>query len=410
MTDFIGTSDDDRLIGGGKADSFDISQGGADTIKAGGGGDYIGAGGAFSANDQIDGGAGDDVLVLDGDYSAGLTFGAKTLLHVERMELDSGHSYDLTLADQSAASNDDSSLSISAVGDRAKEQIHIDASAFQAGHQLEYSDTGAANSTVLGGAGDDTVTFVGSGHFDVTGGDGSDTVALYRDITKYDHFAGGEGDNDTLVMLSGQTSTLTGAMLDNVETLWVYGGDYAITMRDSTVAAGASMHLYAGDLESGQHVAFDGSAERDGTYTITGGADSDTLTGGRGDDSIAAGSGDDVITGGRGGDLLSGEDGADTFIYGALSDSGHHGQFDLITDLDDGDTIDLSALDANTAKAGDQAFHIVTAFSGHAGELVLTYNADSDLTTLAVDVNGDSKADMAVQIAGDHHDFTHFVL
>jgi hypothetical protein len=32
-------------------------------------------------------------------------------------------------------------------------------------------------------------------------------------------------------------------------------------------------------------------------------------------------------------------------------------------------TIDLSAIDANSTKAGNQAFHMVDHFTGHAGEL-----------------------------------------
>lgn len=412
MTDFIGTVGNDRLIGGDDNDGFFIEQGGADIVKGDGGDDEIHAGGGFSADDKINGGSGNDVLILDGDYSAGVVFGARTLVGVERLEVATGNDYDLTLSDRSAASStnpDGKILAISGNDMGVDDHVRIDASALLAGHQLNLSLTGQATADVIGGAGDDTVVFADGGRYDFSGGDGHDTVALYRTITQADHFDGGGGD-DALVMLAGQDVALSGAMLESVETLWVTAGDYAIEMRDTAVAAGDLMYIYGGDLEAGQHLAFDGARERDGVFQITGGADSDTLTGGRGGDGIAAGSGDDLITGGGGADVLTGGDGADTFVYRALGDGGTHGQFDLITDLEDVDVIDLSALDAKADKAGDQAFHLVTAFSGHAGQLVMTYDADSDLTSLTVDVNGDAKADMTVQIAGDHHDFAGFVL
>ena len=81
---------------------------------------------------------------------------------------------------------------------------------------------------------------------------------------------------------------------------------------------------------------------------------------------------------------------------------------DTIVDLSAEDVIDLSAIDANTHKAGDQAFALVGAFSHHAGELTLT--KDGKFTTLAADVNGDGVADLTVSIKGDHHDFSNFVL
>lgn len=410
MTDFIGGSGDDRLIGRGKPDSFDISQGGADIVKGAGGDDVVMAGGAFGADDRVNGGDGNDTLVLDGDYSAGLVFGDRTLVKVERIELAPGHSYDLTLSAAAAAGNVDSTLTVNTDGLAADRIVRIDASAFQAGSQLQFTSTSDAASTVTGGAGDDLVVLAGTGRFDVAGGDGSDTVALYRAMTVGDHFDGGAGANDTLVMLAGQSTTLTGAMVEGLETLWVFGGDFDVSMRDNALAGGAVMHIYGGDLEAGQHLAFDGSRERAGDYTITGGADSDILAGGRGDDSIAAGAGDDRITGGQGADLISGEAGADSFVYDALNQSGHHGLYDLITDLEADDAIDLSAIDARADKAGDQAFHLVAAFTGHAGELALSYDADADVTTLRVDVDGDARADMAVHITGDRQGFDNFVL
>ena len=63
-----------------------------------------------------------------------------------------------------------------------------------------------------------------------------------------------------------------------------------------------------------------------------------------------------------------------------------------------GDRIDLSAIDANTAASGNQAFNYIgnAAFTGKAGEL-RTVKSASD-TYVYGDVNGDGKADFAVHL------------
>ena len=70
----------------------------------------------------------------------------------------------------------------------------------------------------------------------------------------------------------------------------------------------------------------------------------------------------------------------------------------------------LAAIDADTGAAGDQAFHLVGAFSGAAGELVVVYNAASGRTLIQGDVDGDGQADLSIAVQGDHHDFTNFAL
>jgi hypothetical protein len=74
------------------------------------------------------------------------------------------------------------------------------------------------------------------------------------------------------------------------------------------------------------------------------------------------------------------------------------------------DTIDLSAIDADATTAGDQAFHLVSAFTHHGGELVVSYNAARHLTQLSGDVDGDGVADLFIEATGNHSDFSHFLL
>lgn len=91
-----------------------------------------------------------------------------------------------------------------------------------------------------------------------------------------------------------------------------------------------------------------------------GGAGRDTLLGGGGNDYLMGNDGNDLLIGGAGADHMEGNAGKDTFKFLKLSDFGSTTGFDMITGFVRGeDKIDLSAIDANTAKAGDQAFTFV---------------------------------------------------
>lgn len=186
----------------------------------------------------------------------------------------------------------------------------------------------------------------------------------------------------------------------------------------SSFAEDGQGNLYAISLSGDVYLITPSEAVGDGADDLSGGKGDDKIFGGAGDDvikggadndSLTGGIGDDSLTGGGGRDVMRGQDGADDFIFLKLSDSGAHG-VDRILDLDNSDTIDLSAIDADTTQGGDQAFEIVGNFSHHAGEAVVVYRADIDFTQVRVDVDGDAKADMVIAIRGDHTDFDNFVL
>lgn len=132
--------------------------------------------------------------------------------------------------------------------------------------------------------------------------------------------------------------------------------------------------------------------------TLGGGAGADRLLGFDGRDALFGKLGDDILWGGRGADMLSGESGADTFLYKSRLESTTAAP-DRITDFETKiDHIDLSLIDANSRKAGNQAFTWIGSkdFTGHAGEL-RAVNRDGD-TFVYADVNGDRKADMAIRV------------
>ncbi len=96
-----------------------------------------------------------------------------------------------------------------------------------------------------------------------------------------------------------------------------------------------------------------------GNIAGTGNDLGNSLSGNIGDNQLSGFAGNDTITGGLGADKLTGGLGSDHFVFESIADSsGINGKRDVITDFSGsaGDRIDLSAIDADTATTGDQAF------------------------------------------------------
>lgn len=114
----------------------------------------------------------------------------------------------------------------------------------------------------------------------------------------------------------------------------------------------------------------------------------------RGDD------GQNRLTGGLGADQLTGGGGADVFVYGGVADSTRE-RADRIMDFTVGeDTLDLSAVDADSTRAGDQSFSFIGTqrFSGEAGELRVSMRGG--VLSVIADVDGDGQADFHIRIDG----------
>jgi Ca2+-binding RTX toxin-like protein len=95
---------------------------------------------------------------------------------------------------------------------------------------------------------------------------------------------------------------------------------------------------------------------------------------------------------------LTGGAQADRFIFNSITESRSGGGRDTIVDFNhaQGDRIQLSAIDANTKLAGNQAFSFIgtAAFSGVAGQLrYVKIGADSHIYS---DINGDRVIDMHI--------------
>jgi Ca2+-binding RTX toxin-like protein len=159
-------------------------------------------------------------------------------------------------------------------------------------------------------------------------------------------------------------------------------------------------------LLADEQLIFNGAAETDGSFHFRSGAGDDILVGGRRADIFVSGAGDDQLfglggndrmTGGLGADQLRGGGGNDVFSYEAISHSTAL-SMDRILDFGSGDLIDLAAIDANSALAGNDAFTFIGAngFSGAAGEL-RAYQSNGSWFAEG-DVDGDFVADLVIQI------------
>ncbi len=135
----------------------------------------------------------------------------------------------------------------------------------------------------------------------------------------------------------------------------------------------------------------------------TGNTLNNVLTGNTGVNALSAGSGNDTLIGGLGKDTLTGGLGADKFKFNAETETGiGTSTRDIIVDFNrsQGDKIDLSAIDANTALAGNNAFSAPTIgihFSGtFAGQGRLYF--DQTAHVLYGNNDADNSADFSIQL------------
>lgn len=459
--DFLGTDDDDTFTGTRHNDYFDMSQGGVDHVSGGNGRDVFYFGATLTADDVIDGGtnksgggATGDTVILKGDYSAGLVFGATTMKNVEVLKLEKGFDYDLTFNRSTAG--------VSHVNVEAKlghgHTLTLDASATVSGSvdittTAEFNDlkggTGAdyfrfgktfdatKDHVDGGGGGDyvilagqyDTITldaataaavvnanlrfdgnfdydividpsFAAAGHlvflsygddklggaghfsidasasaadilfdsaiyalasFDVVMGSGDDRLDIDSPqdaINTVDLSHGGDdtlyGDGTTLVTMGGaftaadrlSNGSFAGDMIVTLD------GDYSagVSFLSTTMSGVTAVDLAAGHdyslttngfadgtrfdgsaLGAGNHLYFNGAAQKGGGYTVLGGEGDDTLIGSRKDNVLAGGKGADTLTGGQANDTITGGGGSDTIdltsggkdtiVYVAAADS-----------------------------------------------------------------------------------------
>ena len=264
-----------------------------DTLNGGNGNDTINAG----YGDNVDGGAGFDVLNLDwtgapsgvsSDFSvfelgSTLSIGGGTISGIERIGTVRGSAY----ADVIDAHNNSGFTFIWGQGGN------------------DFIVAGASTNFVYGGDGDDTIDgSYDSYPFQVTfyGEAGNDTL-----IGGYgpERLEGGIG-NDTYRVFDSRVSVIENfnAGLDEVQT----------TLASYTL--GAELENLTGLASSGQALNGNGLAN-----VITGGAGGDVLSGAGGDDILSGGAGNDMLDGGTGADAMAGGAGNDVYVVDDAGDT-----------------------------------------------------------------------------------------
>ena len=137
-----------------------------------------------------------------------------------------------------------------------------------------------------------------------------------------------------------------------------------------------------------------------GADVLNGGDGNDVLLGDMGADALNGGAGDDRLAGGEGRDIMVGGLGFDSFVFLSAADSGPDASTrDSIQSFTrTADRIVLSAIDANAATAGRQAFRLDNGGSFLVGEIRQVVNAAG--VDLLLNLDADAQWEMSIQLLG----------
>lgn len=289
VTGTTGTDGNDTLTGT-DADETIAAGAGDDTASGGAGNDlFI----AASGNDIYDGGEGFDTLDMSAAAEA---------------------SVNLRNGNVRGLGNDTVTGFENVIGSAGNDRI-------VGSDQANVIDGGAGNDRIWAHEGDDMIDG-GAGNDAIRAGRGNDII---RDGAGDDEARGGEG-NDTIIAGAGNDR--------------YFGGSGFDTLDFSEAEAGVVIDTRRGVAEIG-----DGEDQFQNFEAYFGSDYADAIKGSNRGEVFMAGAGDDIIRGGRGGDVMTGGDGADTFVWARGDASGSRGRdLDTITDFEEGDRLDLSAL------------------------------------------------------------------
>jgi uncharacterized delta-60 repeat protein len=348
----------DQLQGGEGNDTLS-GMAGNDTLLGEAGNDSLDGGAGI---DSMTGGEGNDTYVIDSvsdvvvELAGGGTDTVRTALTSYTLQAEIEN---LTATGTGALTGNGNALANFLTGAGAADRL-------QAGDGNDTLIGAAGNDTLLGEAGNDSLDG-GAGTDSMTGGEGNDTYVVDSGTDVIVELAGGGTDT----VRTALTSYTLQAEIENLTAT----STFALTGNGNALA-----------------------------NVLTGSSGADVLSGNDGDDTLVGGAGNDSLRGGAGADRLTGDAGSDVFVYGSLTDSpSASGQQDRITDFMAGtDRIGLSAIDANTALAADQAFvWIGAAALTAAAQVNAVYDPIANLTVLSANVNADLAPDWVVHLEGN---------
>ncbi|MDI9229664.1 M10 family metallopeptidase C-terminal domain-containing protein, partial [Serratia bockelmannii] len=176
-----------------------------------------------------------------------------------------------------------------------------------------------------------------------------------------------------------------------VAAIWDAGGndtlDFSGYSQDQRININEGAFSDVGGLKANIAIAYGAQIEN-----IIGGSGADILVGNALNNTLKGGAGNDIIYGAGGADQLWGNAGADTFVFREAGDS-QAAAPDWIRDFQTAvDKIDLSWLN-QTAKADGSELHFVDSLSGSLYEAALNYDAQQNVTDLAINLSGNQLPD-----------------
>ncbi|HID7510749.1 TPA: serralysin family metalloprotease [Enterobacter hormaechei] len=250
-----------------------------------------------------------------------------------------------------------------------------------------------------------------------TGGDNGGHYAaapLIDDIAAIQHLYGANKTTrtgDTVYGFNSNTDrdfyTATDSNQKLVFAIWDAGGndtlDFSGYSRDQRINLNEGSFSDVGGLKGNVSIAAGVTTEN-----AIGGSGNDVIVGNNADNIIKGGAGNDFIYGGGGQEQLWGGSGNDIFVFSDLNDSPARSP-DKIWDFESGiDKIDLSFF--NHGDKGSDFIHFVDHFSGQAGEALLSYDAQSNLGELELNIGGSANPDFLVHIVGQANVATDFIV
>ena len=301
----IGSNQGDTLTGGNGVDIITANQGN-DSISGGDNNDTIILGSNLTSGDTIAGGVGTDILTFTDANAASNDLDNVT--GIETITLGDAVTFVQTV---DALVANGATLAVNAGGLTGANTLTWNGSAELLG-----------NFSITGGAGADMIT-AGAGSDTVNAGQGDDTIIFSTGLSAADSIDAGDG-NDTLTFTDADGAATDLDRVANIEVITLGNAVTSITTGDQLVAAGATLTVNANALTGTNTLTWNGSAELDGKFSITGGKGADTITGGAGVDTIDGGLGADRLLGGAGDDILIADQ------TDALIDGGTHTTKDIL--------------------------------------------------------------------------------